>query len=68
MTMETRRMACYRRGARLAMGATTAGPGRGTPRPGGDGRLWGEEALGEQGLGELDLAWSWIVWGIAFCA
>jgi hypothetical protein len=29
MTMETRRMACYRRGARLAMGATTAGPGRG---------------------------------------
>jgi hypothetical protein len=29
MTMETRRMACYRRGARSVMGATKAGLGRG---------------------------------------
>jgi hypothetical protein len=41
---------------------------QGTPQQGRDGRIWGKEALGEQGLGELDLACSWTAWGRAFCA
>jgi hypothetical protein len=62
---------CYRGNGELHTKKGGWRPGRaarGTPRPGGDGRIWGEEALGEQGLGDLDLAWRWTMWGIAFCA
>ena len=59
MTMETRRKACYRRGARSAMGATMAGPGRGPWQQRKPQREWraAHTKKGEADLGRMAARW-----------